>query len=197
MPTALTITVDIRGASAAMAQVQEVRNALTHRGPLHGQMALDVRDYTRQSLAQDTRHTTAAKLGATPTGHRKKSGAGIEAVGTDAEAILRIPRDTGLGRAFGDVNIAMRGKMLTIPASAATYGKTARDFPQGVLKPGVAQGRFPALVFAATGEPAFWLVRKVHQRQDRTLLPSDEGFASAAQRSAELYLRKIIKASPA
>lgn len=192
----LTIHVDISGASAAAADVQAMRNALANRRPLHAHMGEKVQKVTRDYLIKDTNHKTATKLGATPTGHRAKLGApngGIE-YGYDAEKfVLRIPRSSGLGRAFYDMVILPGSgkKFLTIPACAATYGKSARDFSEGVLKLGTVQGRFMALVFADTNNPAFWLVRKVHQKQDRTLLPLDEDWRDVAVIAATEYLTNL------
>ncbi len=190
--SALVLKVELSGIDAVAADVQRMRNALSDRGPLHAQMAVDVRDFTRDYLAADDNHATAEALGATPTGFRKKSGAGIEADSDDQNAILRIPRNTGLGRAFHDIDIIARDKLLTQACHALTYGRSARDFPEGVLEFAIVEERFPALVFAASGETAYWLRRKVHQKQDRTLLPSDEDFTDVALRSARVYLTNIL-----
>lgn len=189
----LTLQVDITGSTAAATATQAVRNALAARQPLHSQMAVDVRGYAQAHLKSDARHASAQALGASPTGHRAKSAAGIEAEGTPAAALMRIPRNTGLGRAFYDMTILPTSghKYLTIPACAATYGKSVRDFPEGTFELGTVQGRFMALVFRGTTNPAFWLRRRVHQRQDRTLLPADEDFHRVALRSAQVFLANL------
>ena len=201
MSADLTIDVKVTGLTEADASVQAIRNALANRGQLHNKMALGVRDVTRQYLIQDDSHATAQKLGASPTGFRAKFGGeqgGIEAQGDASQGTMRIPRHSGLGRAFRDFNIVWNGvKRLTIPACAATYGKSARDdFPEGVLKYGVIQGRYPALVWASDPtRPAYWLVKKVHQSQDRSLLPSDADWRATAQRSAYNFLRELVSPS--
>ena len=195
----LTIQVEVTGLQDADASVQAIRNALANRGQLHSKMALGVRDVTRDYLKADSRHATARSLGANPIGFRAKIAGeqgGIEAEGSDSQGVVRIPRNSGLGRAFRDFNIDWNGtKRLTIPACAATYGKSARDdFAEGVLKLGSVQGRFPALVFS-DGSPAYWLVKHVHQSQDRSLLPSDAGWRNAACMSAQTFLRELASPS--
>ena len=196
----LTIYVQVSGMEESVNAVQAIRNALANRGQLHSKMAMDVRDLTRSYLLADDSHASAHALGAKPTGFRAKFGGeqgGIDAEGNADQAVIRIPRNSGLGRAFRDFNIEWNGvKRLTIPACAATYGKSARDFPDGILKFGVVQGRFPALVWASDPtQPAYWLVKKVHQSQDRSLLPSDADWRSTAQRSAYKFLRDLVSPS--
>jgi len=194
MNSAVTINLEILGADAVAKATRDIMSALTDRRALMAQVAVDSQQFLRKSLISDSRHATAMRLGAAPSGHRAKSAAGVEADSDNDSAFLRIPRNTGLGRAFHDMNIAPRSgkKYLTIPACAATYGKSARDFPQGVLKIGSYQGRFPALVYAADGKPAFWLVKRVRQKQDRSLLPSDAEFGKVASRSATVFIDNLI-----
>jgi len=196
----LGITIDVLGVRESLADLQRLRNALANPAPLHAQMAGDVKDFTRAYLRADTRHATAAKLSATPTGHREKIGTSeniIEADSDATRAVLRIPRNTGLGRAFHAMDVRMRGKLMVRSASALTYGKSPRDFPEGVLKPGTINERFPGLVFAADNSPAYFFMRSYHQDQDRTLLPSDDAYAETGRRSAKTYLVNVLRLLPA
>lgn len=198
--SAVTIKIETRGIGESLADLQRLRNGLANRGPMHAQLAVDVKDFTRKYLVEDTRHATAAALGATPTGHRTKIGQSENIIEADSDAeraMLRIPRNTGLGRAFHDFDVKMRGKLMVRSASALTYGKSPRDFPEGVLKFGMINQRFPGLVFAADNSPAYFLMRKYHQDQDRTLLPSDEAYAEAGRRSTKAYLVNILRKLPA
>lgn len=195
MSADLTIRVDVTGLVDAVSAVQAQRNALANRQPMHAQMAMDIRKFTRAYLAADDRHASARKLGAVPTGFRAKIASeqgGIEADSDNASAIMRIPRNTGLGRAFRAVDISWNGvKRMVRPACAATYGKSPRDFPEDAFKYGLVQGRFPALLWRADDTPAFFLMKKYHQDQDRTLLPSDEDLTAMAELSALTYLREL------
>lgn len=190
------IQVEIKGDAAVSASVRELRNALASRLPMHSVMAKDAQKFTSEYLGGLGRHKTAMRLGATPSGHHSK--VKIEADASEDAAILRIPTSSGLGRAFHPLVISPGAgrKFLTIPAAAGTYGKSARDFAPGVLKGGTIDGR-RGLVYAAGGAPAYFLVRKVSQRQDRTLLPSDAAISDVAAKSAVAYLTNLVNSQPA
>ena len=112
---------------------------------------------------------------------------------------MRIPRSTGLGRAFGDVTIVPgTGRTyLTIPACAETYGKVVRDFPADSFTFAIFKQRSPVLLWAEDGgthkkgDVAWWLRRQVTQKQDRTLLPSDEEYAEGARLVAMNYITSL------
>ncbi len=197
--SAVTIQIDVLGLRESMADLQRLRNALANRGPMHADMVVVLANYTREHLINDTHHATAEALGAMPTGHRAKIGKSPNAIEekSDAQrAMLLIEANTGLGRAFHDIDIKMRGKFLVRAACAATYGKSPRDFPEGVLEFGMINQRYPGLVFAANHSPAYFFMRKVHQKQDRTLLPSDEGYAAKGREAARDYLVKVLRLLP-
>ena len=197
--SAVTIQIDVLGVAESMADLQRLRNALANRGPMHSKLALDMRECTRNYLLSTPRHATAMELGANPTGFRENIANDekiIEAESDAQRAVLRIPVNTGLGRAFHDIDIRMRGKYLVRAASPATYGKSPRDFPEGVLKFGMINQRFPGLVFSADNSPAYFFMRKVHQNKDRTLLPSDEQYIAKGRESAGDYLVNVLRQSP-
>jgi hypothetical protein len=200
--SALTIAVTLAGMGEADMVLHEMRNALARRGPLHAQMAVRGKQFTQEYLRGLNRHRSAERLGASPTGWHAKAAALVEAHNDDDEARVTIPRSTGLGRAFGDVVIRPGNgrKYLTIPAHVETYGRSVRDFPEEAFRFTVIQSwrTFLALTFRETagrhkkGEVAYWLKREIKQRQDRTLLPSDEGYAKVARGAAVEYLMEII-----
>ena len=197
--SAVTIKIDVLGVRESMADLQRLRNALANRGPLHSQLALDMRECTCNYLLSTPRHATAAALGAMPTGHRENIANDEKIIEADSDAqraVLRIPANTGLGRAFHAIDIKMRGKFLVRAACAATYGKSPRDFPEGVLKFGMINQRFPGLVFSADHSPAYYFMRQVHQDQDRALLPSDEAYAAKGRDSARTYLVNVLRQLP-
>lgn len=196
--SALQIQVTLSGLSEADRALQELRNAIARRGPMHARMAVRGQQYTQDYLRGLNRHRSAARLGATPSGHLEKAAAAVEAQSNDETALVTIPRRTGLGRAFGDVVIRPGSgrTYLTIPAHQATYGRSVRDFPEGTFKFVVIRSYrvFLAQVYAEgpyKGEVAFWLKREVTQKQDRTLLPSDTGYAGVARRAAMEYLTNL------
>jgi len=198
------IQVDIRGIEESMADLQRIRNAFADRAPMHARLATDVKDFTRKYLVGDSRHATAAKLGAIPTGHRTRIGESenmIEADSDSQRAVLRIPASTGLGRAFHDVTLVPGSgrTYLTVPACARTYGKSVRDFPEGTFKFAIFKthrGPCPVFLWAGKGGTvAYWLRREIIQKQDRTLLPSDEGYIKAGRESARTYLVNVLRLS--
>lgn len=196
---ALTITVTLSGADEAARDLQALRNGLTRRGRLHAKMAVGAKEFTKAHLRGLSRHNTAARLGATPSKHHQKAAARVAAQSTEDEAIVTIPRSTGLGRAFTDAVIRPGSgrTYLTIPAHKATYGRSARD-PRHGDDPFqfVARGKFRALIFTKgqhKGEVAYWLKREVYQKQDRTLLPSDAEYMDVGRKAATAYFDDLIR----
>lgn len=196
------LTIDVSGMDEAAWMLQALHSGLANRGRLHAEMAVNALQATQQYLRSDTDHTTAQRLGATPTGFRAKSAQRITAASDDDAAILRIPRNTGLGRAFADLVIApTNGRTyLTIPGCAETYGRGVRDFPEDAFDFAIlhAHRPFPVLLWAADGgghrkgDVAYWLRRKVLQKQDRTLLPSDDTYREIGRRTCVAYISNLV-----
>jgi len=201
----LNIQVTLDGASEVDQVLQAIRNSLTSRAGMHQKMASYGQKITQDKLIADTRHKSADRLGATPTNFRSKSADRVEAQFDEDEGRVVIPRDTGLGRAFGDVLIRPGSgrKYLTIPGHADTYGRPVKSFGDGELKFAIFKGQKPSpvLLFAADGgrhkkgDVAYWLRREVSQKQDRTLLPPDSEYYAAARGGAIDYLREEMKKS--
>lgn len=151
---------------------------------MHGAIAAVAEDVTRKhvlALAR-TRHATAQRLGATPTGFYADAAGRIRSVadGVDATVILDHP---GFANARQDVEIRPRNaKMLTLPISAASYGKRARAFSDLFVKRDRKTGRV-FLVRRKAGkklERLFLLLKVVRKRRDDTLLPSEATLRDAA-----------------
>lgn len=201
--SALTVNITLSGVSETEMALQAVCNALAHRGPMHARMATRSKEYTQDYLRKLSRHDSAERLGANPTRHHQKAAASVEAQFDDNEGRVEIPRRTGLGRAFGDV-ILRPGSgrtYLTIPACQETYGRVAKSFGPDAFRFAMFRGHRPmaALLWKADGgrhkkgDVAYWLRTEVIQKQDRTLLPSDEGYAGEARRAAIEYLDNLIR----
>lgn len=195
--SALKIEVSISGVEAFDRDLQAFRNAIADRRPMHARMAVDATNMTRDYLLSDTRHKTANRLGAAPSGFRAKNAAAVQPDSDDTQALVRIKRHTGLARAFGDV-VIMPGSgktYITIPAHQTTYGKSVRaDFPEGTFRFAFL-GRYRAFIFVDgpyKDDVGYWLKRSVIQKQDRTLLPTDAGYQEVARRSALSYITKQI-----
>ncbi|RYD38766.1 MAG: hypothetical protein EOP87_00940 [Verrucomicrobiaceae bacterium] len=114
---------------------------------------------------------------------------------------------SGLGRAFRDVTIRPGAgkKFLTIPACAETYGRRVGEFPPDEFKFAIlyAHRPFPVLLWRFSGgkhkrgDLAYWLRRSVVQKQDRTLLPSDEDYQTIGRARAASYILSLRYNSPA
>ena len=141
-------------------------------------------------------HIWATKLGAQPTGHLEKGARATTAThGTDfAEVAIPIP---GISRAFHNLSIVPKNKAaLTIPIAAASYGHRVselRGIGWAIFRPkgkdvlmGTPQGGGEAV-------PLYLLKKRVEQRQDRTLLPSDAEIAAEASRAIMGMLDRIAK----
>ena len=175
-----------------------------------------VRDYLT-SLAQ-TRHATADALGATPTGHLERAAESVTS-SSDGDGATVSVSSPGITRAFKEITIVPTNgkKFLTIPAHPDAYGKRAgafNDLRVAFFKDGVmalvkadqsrladrkasgygieskaAKGVKAPLKAAQRPAIYFWLVKSVIQRQDRTLLPSDELLQSAAEEGVRDWLK--------
>jgi hypothetical protein len=204
----VSLTIEIRGIDEAEHTLQAVRSAIANRGPLHAELAVNALQMTQAYLRGLNRHRTAVQLKAVPTGFHEKSAARLQAESDDEAAILRIPRNTGLGQAFGDVviNPTNGRKFLTIPACAETYGRQAGEFPEDTFDFAVIlTKRGPATVFLwaktegqhAKGEVAFWLRRSVTKKHDPTLLPSNDSYRELGRRTCVAYIANLVYRQPA
>lgn len=190
-----SMRIHTNGVASTMEEVQRMRTGLANRQHLHARLGVQGAAFTRDYVRGLERHRTARSLGARPTQHHPRSARAIEADSNANAGIIRIPRWTGLARAFHDVVIMPgSGKIfLTIPADKRTYGKRAREFPPGMLVFTIVGGRFPALMFREGWTVAYWLARSVLQEQDRTLLPSDKAYRTLAKGVTALYLDEVRK----
>ena len=195
------IQVQITGMDETAEVLQAIRSGLSNRRGLHTAMAVPAQEMTQEFLLKMNRHRSAERLGARPTKFRQKNAKLVEADADDSAAYVRIPRNTGLGRSFHDVDLVPRNgkKYLTIPADARTYGKSVRQFPEGTFKFAIlhAHRPFPVLLFKSDDRVAYWLRKTVHQAQDRSLLPSDAAYAAIGRRAAITYIQNLIEGGAA
>jgi hypothetical protein len=145
------------------------------------------RDYLGKIAVE--RHKTADSLGARPTGILSRAAESPEYSATGEKVVLTIRPGEVLARAFRDVEIFPRNgrKWLTIPIHRRSYGKRAGEF-KDIFFLWIAEASSAFLVErAANGNLIFLylLVRKVMQKQDRTLLPSDEAYLEEGEAALE------------
>lgn len=190
-----TLRIDTHQVAETMAEVQRLRGGLNNRKNFHARLATSATEMTRGYLRGLNRHTTANSLGAKPTQHHAKVARQLEAASTEDAAIIRIPRSSGLSRAFHDVTIRPgSGKTyLTIPVDKRTYGRRAREFSPGVLQFAFSvKMKTPVLVFADGSGVAYVLRSETFQLQDRSLLPSTKAYRTWARNEARRYINDLL-----
>lgn len=138
------------------------------------------------------RHGTAEKLGATPTNHYAQAAEKIAApaaLSADAAGATLAFSHPGFTRAFRSVKIApTTSRSLALPIHAISYGHRAAALWErlGLFIP--KGKRFIAANIGGVLTPLYVLVRSLTQKQDRSLLPSDEQFQAAAAAGAKGWL---------
>ena len=138
------------------------------------------------------KHMSAERLGAQPTGILGRAATRTTSNATNERGEVVIPTPA-VRRAFHDVEIRPRSwDFLTIPASREAYGKRASVLASlgwKLYRPGKAK-----ILMGKLGDDApkvlYYLAQSVHQRQDRSLLPSDREITSTAANAMMAIIRK-------
>lgn len=205
----LSFQIDVSGDDQVIKMLARLRTQLTDKTELHKSIGSYAEILTRQHLTTlaGTRHDTANRLGASPSGHLARAAESVTSKGTDDAAIVTVT-SPGISRAFGDLTItAKSGKWLTIPATAEAYNRRARTF-NDLRVAFFGRGRM-ALVKAeqsslsdrkesgGRSEVYYWLKKSVTQKQDRTLLPPDDDYTTAAVQGIKAYIRMLRAAAAA
>ena len=157
-----------------------------------------VRDHLTQISL--TRHATAEKLGASPTGFWKfGAGAtetGIQSSATERSATITITHP-GISRVSQAVTIRpTHGKFLAIPIHQISYGVLARDLrDHGGIQTFIPKGKNIIAMKSPDGKgiiPLYVLLASVTLPQDRTLLPADETLQDQAVTGIRSFLTKLL-----
>lgn len=85
-------------------------------------------------------------------------------------------------RYYGGEIKPVKKKWLTIPARSEAYGKTAGQF-KGKLQFRMKKGAASAVLTDKKGGVFFWLVKRVNQSADPTVLPPQSRFLEAIKKS--------------
>ena len=133
-----------------------------------------------------TRHGTAQRLGATPTGFWSGAAQAVrlQAHANDAEVSVTHP---GIARAVRDVVIRpRRAKALTIPLRAEAYGRRPREAERNLGQALFRPHGTRVLAVSKDGRltPLYALCASVTQRRDPTLLPDGKAIEAALARAA-------------
>lgn len=185
----LRITIDDKALPALNAAMRMLSGA--KRAELHQAAGVEVQQITCDHVAKmaSSRHATADKLGASPTNFLASAAekvAASSALQSSPDGATLTINHPGFTRAFRSVKIVPRAaKSLAIPIHAAAYGRRASELwdRMGLFIPKDKAGK-PTRVLAATIggvlTPLYILCQSVTQKQDRSLLPSDQDFQNAA-----------------
>jgi hypothetical protein len=166
------------------------------RNQFMGMVAANAEVLTRRHIletAAPTRHKTAQRLGATPTGYLERRAERIESTYTGSTATVILGGEAEIfARAFGPVTVRARSaKNLTIPLIAEAYGRRAGEFSD--LFP-ITSSRGNKLLVRRDGKllKAYYLLKpQVVLPEDRGLLPSDEQYTQVVEMAAQDFIRQI------
>lgn len=168
-------------------------------------MAARLEDTTRSHIVQAsrTRHKTALRLGAAPTGYLASLAETVESfVSGNADGLIRV---TVYGNIFarvdGDVNVAPRQRQwLAIPNVKEAYARRPREIA-GLRFVLFKKDKLAALVTDLEGPPApgkrqplkvwYWLKKGVTLPQDRQLLPTEQDYLDAIEKAADDFLAAL------
>ena len=172
------------------APVQAIFTRLANdRHNLFSAAANAVSNLVRKHVARESqmRHSSASRLGAQPTGHLEKGARAVTFAASPerGEVIIPIP---GASRAFRDVTITPQGRSaLTLPIDHRAYGRRAAEMESLGWKLFMRRGKSArGILFGERdGEtvPLYVLKKRVTQRQDRSLLPSDPEIIRTASKA--------------
>lgn len=152
-------------------------------------LKISVQNHLRRDVPR--RHRTASRLGASPTMHLQKGASRVSFAADENHGEVTIPI-AGIGRAFHDVTITpKRSSALTLPTHRAAYGHRVSELRRmgwNVFRP---KGH-DVLMGEKDGEtvPLYALKKRVQQRQDRSLLPSDAEINSVVARAMMNEIRR-------
>lgn len=193
--------ISIQITDTATPGLREMTAALKNRRPMMRLIGNRVKTRVRDHLIARSQ-TVRNKLGAPSSGFwgqaAEKVARTAPVAGQDSVSLsLNHP---GVARAFGPVTIRpLTGVYLTIPRIAEAYNRRAYRV-KGLFFVKTKKGR--AFLAESTGggrgvkaKLKIWysLVPVVHQKQDRTILPSDAQLESAALQGVEDYLGLILQ----
>lgn len=154
------------------------------------------------------RHFSAGRLGASPTGHLEKTARKtvFHADASHGEVVIPAP---GFGRAFHDVTITPKNgyPYLTLPSDALSYGRRAKEVrglgwtlfrppAKGAKKQGKKFDKYRDILMGTKGGETrclYLLKKRVQQRQDRSLLPSDGALQTTAARAMLAEIKRVAR----
>lgn len=214
------LTIDVKSAELT-AKLDRLFNAVAHREELNANIGRRAKQLTVNHLnaIAQSRHKTAERLGASPSGHWGQA-AEKTSFTADGEGATVSIAQPGIGRVAHDVDILPGAgkKYLTIPAIAEAYNQRAyrvsglhlifrRRKGEKARVVGLGMGAASEIKYGRTRKDGtrkitqtasrletvwYWLVKSVHQKQDRTLLPSDEEYSLSSLAAIRDYIDSTL-----
>lgn len=188
------------GVIAISVQDNPMRRLFAAMGPqgrraCHHAMAYALLVLCRKHLARAaaSRHKTAARLGAAPTGHLDEA-ARTMLMEADADHGAVAIRSPGFARALGPLTIrARRARALTIPLDRVAHGKRAAELKR--MGWSLFQAPGPALRGILMGKGPSGDVRALYALRPAVILPHDPGllprFEEMAQTAKEALADRL------
>lgn len=148
----------------------------------------------------NSRHTTAQRLGARPTGYIAQLAENFDqssTVAVDADGVSISMRHPVIARALRDITIVPTGgkQFLTIPLNALAYGRRVGEFEKFRLVRQGGDHRGPEGKKDKPYDnslPAWLLVRSVTQKRDPSLLPTLDEITTAAATGAGAEIKALL-----
>lgn len=195
MSATLAITVQ----DTATPRMAQLMAGLGNRTGLHEAVGREALGLTRNHLIHiaATRHATAERLGAAPTGHWAQAAEKTVETHDENAATITI-NQPGIGRVAHDVTITPKAgkKFLTIPLAAEAYGQRAYRMNNTFFLRSKAGQLFIARQNGGARGGSlvllYLLVKSVFQKQDRSLLPSDDEYRIAAKLGVRNYVGYLL-----
>lgn len=141
------------------------------------------------------RHFSAARVGGVRTHHLEKGAARITFSADENSGTVHVPI-VGISRAFHDVTIVpTHGTALTIPVAGPAYGHRVSELrrmgwtvfrPKGRDSLWGSDGKSEAI-------PLYALRKRVVQKQDRSLMPSDADMSSTVSRAMLTEIMRVMR----
>lgn len=200
----MNVTVEMKDFGKLTALMNALGPSNRQRLNAVGAKALEVKVRAHVARISASRHGSAGRLGASPTGHYRKGMRGIAGHATAAGGEVVIPI-AGISRAYHDIDIttptANGKKALTIPKRGVAYGHTAQELERRGWTLFTSK-RHPGILFGKKGKgkhavirALYSLVKKVHQKQDPSLLPTQSECAQVVSSAmTESINRRIANA---
>ena len=190
--------IEVKVSDTATPALAEVMRSFTGQKPdLMSRIAAGAEVLTRRHIAESaapSRHRTAQRLGATPTGYLARRANAVESSHTGSTATVTLGGEAEIfARAFGDVTVNARpGKSLAIPWRAEAYGRRPREFTDLFPVKSKRGNAFLARRDGKTLQFVYLLKRSVLLPEDRGLLPSDEQYVQITEQAAVEFIEEKL-----